>query len=106
MIKVSHIDPALYARLKGHTQSKSRLSAPEKLGRYDPPMGWITNKMAMDVVKITTALIDSRVLNKAIRQAFVVPVAVGLLALFYFVVPLKRGRLASGAVNGVVSTKL
>ena len=64
MIKVSHIDPALYARLKGHTQSKSRLSAPEKLAAMIP-MGWITNKMAMDVVKITTALIDSRVLKQS-----------------------------------------
>ncbi|ECG2669918.1 carnitine metabolism transcriptional regulator CaiF [Salmonella enterica subsp. enterica serovar Takoradi] len=36
MIKVSHIDPALYARLKGHTQSKSRLSAPEKLAAMIP----------------------------------------------------------------------
>ncbi|MGK5588630.1 carnitine metabolism transcriptional regulator CaiF [Proteus mirabilis] len=36
MIKVSHIDPALYARLKSHTQSKSRLSAPEKLAAMIP----------------------------------------------------------------------
>ncbi|XPD82037.1 carnitine metabolism transcriptional regulator CaiF [Proteus mirabilis] len=36
MIKVSHIDPALYSRLKGHTQSKSRLSAPEKLAAIIP----------------------------------------------------------------------
>ncbi|MDF7287665.1 carnitine metabolism transcriptional regulator CaiF [Proteus mirabilis] len=36
MIKVSHIDPALYSRLKGHTQSKSRLSAPEKLAAMIP----------------------------------------------------------------------
>ena len=36
IIKVSHIDPALYARLKGHTQSKSRLSAPEKLAAMIP----------------------------------------------------------------------
>lgn len=43
MIKVSHINPALYSRLKGHTQSKSRLSAPEKLAAIIL-MGWITNK--------------------------------------------------------------
>lgn len=36
MIKVSHIDLALYSRLKGHTQSKSRLSAPEKLAAMIP----------------------------------------------------------------------
>lgn len=58
MIKVSHIDPALYSRLKGHTQSKSRLSAPEKLAAMIPHAESPT-KMAMDVVKITTALIDS-----------------------------------------------
>lgn len=31
MIKVSHIDPQLYSRLKGHAQGKSSQSSPEKL---------------------------------------------------------------------------